>query len=235
MIDRRTFLGGLGGSIAAAAAASVSCQSRARRDARPNVVFILTDDQRWDCMSCAGHPFLKTPHIDRIANEGARFANAFGTTSLCSPSRASFLSGLYAHSHGVNNNFTDYPVNLPSYPRAMQAAGYETAYIGKWHMGEQSDDQRPGFDYWASHKGQGTYNDTTFNINGNRQLLKGYYTHRITELAVDWLKKPHQRPFLLIMGHKAPHGIWIPEPKYEHTFDQVPIPAPGYGERHGPG
>jgi N-acetylglucosamine-6-sulfatase len=229
MIKRRTFLGG----AMAAAAASVSC--RARRDARPNVVFILTDDQRWDCMSCAGHPFLKTPHIDRIAHEGARFSNAFCTTSLCSPSRASFLSGLYAHAHGVSNNFTDYPVDLPSYPRALQTAGYETAYIGKWHMGEQSDDQRPGFDYWASHKGQGTYNDTTFNINGRRQLLQGYYTHRITELAVDWLKRPRQKPFLLVMGHKAPHGIWIPEPKYEHTYDNVTINRPATANDTGNG
>ncbi len=221
MISRREFLAG----AIAGAAASMSCQ-RARRDPRPNVVFILTDDQRWDCMSCAGHPFLKTPNLDRIAGEGVRFANAFCTTSLCSPSRASFLSGLYAHTHGVINNFTDYPVNLPSYPRQLHAAGYETAYIGKWHMGEQSDEPRPGFDYWASHKGQGTYYDTTFNINGKRQLLKGYYTHRVTELAVDWLKKPRQRPFLLAMGHKAPHGIWIPEPKYEHTFDNTPIHKP---------
>ena len=228
MIDRRAFLGGTLG-----AAAAISC--RARRDRRPNVVFILTDDQRWDCMSCAGHPFLKTPNMDRIAGEGARFSNAFGTTSLCSPARASYLSGLYAHTHGVINNFTDYPVNLPSYPRNLQAAGYETAYIGKWHMGEQSDDQRPGFDYWASHKGQGTYFDTTFNINGTRQLLKGYYTHRITELAVDWLKKPRQRPFLLIMGHKAPHGIWIPEPKYEHAFDNVPIERPATANDTGNG
>ncbi len=221
MTNRRTFLGG---AIASAAAATISCQGR--RDKRPNVVFILTDDQRWDCMSCAGHPFLKTPNIDRIAQEGARFSNAFCTTSLCSPSRASFLSGLYAHAHGVSNNFTDYPVNLPSYPRALQAAGYETAYIGKWHMGEQSDDQRPGFDYWASHKGQGTYNDTTFNINGKRQELKGYYTQRVTELAVDWLKRSRQKPFLMILGHKAPHGIWIPESKYEHTYDNVSIQRP---------
>ncbi len=230
MIDRRTFLGG----TLAAAAASISC-GPARRDKRPNVVFILTDDQRWDCMSCAGHPFLKTPNMDRIAAEGARFTNAFGTTSLCSPARASYLSGLYAHTHGVMNNFTDYPANLPSYPRNLKAAGYDTAYIGKWHMGEQSDDQRPGFDYWASHKGQGTYFDTTFNINGKRDLFKGYYTHRVTELAVDWLKQPHQHPFLLILGHKAPHGIWIPEPKYEHAFDNVPIQRPATADDTGNG
>src|SRR6185503_10252861 len=108
---------------------------------------------------CADHPFLKTPNIDRIAHEGVRFANAFVTTSLCSPSRASFLSGLYAHAHGVVNNFTEYPQDLPSYPRALKAAGYQTAYIGKWHMGEENDEARPGFDYWASHKGQGSYFD----------------------------------------------------------------------------
>ena len=110
---------------------------------RPNVVFILTDDQRWDPVGCEGHPFLKTPHLDRLAAEGARFANMFVTTSLCSPSRASFLSGLYAHTHGVVNNFTDYPADLASFPRRLQEAGYQTAYIGKWHMGEVTT-RRPG-------------------------------------------------------------------------------------------
>jgi N-acetylglucosamine-6-sulfatase len=136
------------------------------------------------------------------------------------------LSGLYAHTHGVINNFTDYPKDLPSYPRQLQAAGYETAYIGKFHMGEQFDDARPGFDYWASHKGQGTYYDTEFNVNGKRDVLKGYYTHRVTELAVNWLKKPHQKPFMMVMGHKAPHMLCTPEPKYEHVFDQSPVPPP---------
>jgi arylsulfatase A-like enzyme len=103
---------------------------------RPNVLVILTDDMRWDAMSCAGHPFFKTPNLDRLAAEGARFANTFVTTSLCSPSRASILSGQYARTHGVLNNFTEYPNDLPSYPRRLKDAGYETAYIGKWHMGE---------------------------------------------------------------------------------------------------
>lgn len=235
MISRRDFLGAAAaGSAAALTGVSAAC-SRARRDTRPNVVFILTDDQRWDAMSCAGHPFLKTPNMDRIAAEGVRFTNAFGTTSLCSPARASYLSGLYAHTHGVLNNFTDYPASLPSYPRSLHDAGYETAYIGKWHMGEDKDDPRPGFDYWASHKGQGTYYDNTFNINGVRQDLKGYYTHRVTELAVDWLKKPHDRPFLMILGHKAPHGTWQAEPKYEHAFDNIPIQKPATANDTGNG
>jgi len=192
----------------------------------PNVLFILTDDQRWDALSCAGHPFLKTPNLDRLAAEGAWFRNMFVTTSLCSPSRASYLSGLYAHTHGVIDNFTDYPENLPSIPRRLQQAGYETAYIGKWHMGEQSDERRPGFDYWASHKGQGQYYDTEFNINGQRKVLEGYYTHRVTDLAIDWLRRQRTRPFLLILGHKAPHTPFTAEKKYLHIYDDVEIPYP---------
>ena len=194
---------------------------------QPNVLVILTDDQRFDAMSCAGHPFLKTPNIDRLGSEGARFANAFVTTSLCSPSRASLLSGKYAHALQVLNNFTDFPVDLPSYPRRLHEHGYETAYIGKWHMGEQNDAQRPGFDYWMSHKGQGNYFDNEFNINGRREVIKGYYTHVVTEHAVDFLKRKHDKPFLLILGHKAPHGgPIVPEPKYEHFLDDIAITKP---------
>ena len=193
---------------------------------RPNVVVILTDDQRWDMMSCAGHPYLKTPWMDRVAAEGVRFANMFVTTSLCSPSRASFLSGLYAHNHGVVNNFTDYPVDLPSYPRRLQEAGYETAYIGKWHMGEGSDGKRPGFDHWISHKGQGKYYDTTFNIDGTRAPIKGYYTHVVTDFAVQWINRKRTKPFLLVLGHKAPHSPNTPEKKYEKLYAEQEITYP---------
>ncbi len=230
---RRDFLVSTGTALGAAAA-TAAC-STVRRDKRPNVVFVLADDQRWDCLGCAGHPFLKTPNLDRLAHEGVRFANAFSTTSLCSPARASYLSGLYAHRHGVMNNSTDYPADLPSYPRQLQAAGYETAYIGKFHMGEQFDDPRPGFDFWASHKGQGAYYDTEFNINGKRQTMNGYYSHRVTELAIDWLKKPKRKPFMLTVGHKAPHMLCTPEPKYEHTFDQMPLQRPATAEDTGNG
>ncbi len=139
---------------------------RALAATRPNVLVIITDDQRADCLGCAGHPHLKTPHIDRLAKEGVRFRNAFCTTSLCSPSRATILSGLYASRHGVTNNFTEYPVDLPSFPKSLQKAGYRTAYIGKWHMGEGNDLKRPGFDHFVTHKGQGKYFDTEFNFNG---------------------------------------------------------------------
>jgi N-acetylglucosamine-6-sulfatase len=137
------------------------------------------------------------------------------------------LSGLYAHSHKVLNNFTDYPNDIPSYPRRLHDNGYETAYIGKYHMGEQKDDVRPGFDYWMSHKGQGNYFDNEFNINGKRQVIKGYYTTVVTDYAVNWLKQEHKKPFLLVLGHKAPHGgPIVPEPKYEKVFDGVPIQKP---------
>jgi len=194
---------------------------------RPNVVFVLTDDQRWDAMSCAGNRYLQTPSLDRLAAEGARFANAFCTTSLCSPSRASMLSGLNAHGHGVVNNFTDFPEHLPHFPRQLHDAGYQTAYIGKWHMNENSDEARPGFDYWASHKGQGQYLDTEFNINGKRAPLKGYYTERVTDLALDWIAaRDRARPFMIIVGHKAPHTPVLVEPRYAHLFDNVSVGLP---------
>ena len=195
-------------------------------DERPNVVFILTDDQRWDLMSCAGHPFLKTPNLDRLAAEGALFENMFVTTSLCSPSRASFLSGLYAHTHGVVNNFTDYPSRMTSFPMRLRQEGYETAYVGKWHMGEKDDSARPGFDYWVSHSGQGKYFDNLFNVNGTREQRKGYYTTRVTDMAIEWLRAGHDKPFLLILGHKAPHTPFTPEPKYAKVFDKVDVQYP---------
>ena len=194
---------------------------------RPNVLVIVTDDQRWDALGCLGHPLLKTPNLDRLVGEGARFENAFVTTSLCSPSRATMMSGLYAHRHGVLNNFTEYPDTLPSYPKRLREVGYEAAYFGKWHMGETNDAPRSGFDFWMSHRGQGRYFDTEWNINGRRELIKGYYTTIITEHAEEWLRRKHDRPFVMVLGQKAPHGGPIePEPKHEHAFDTSPIAKP---------
>lgn len=196
---------------------------------RPNVVFILTDDQRSDALGCMGHPHLKTPHIDRLAKEGILFKNHFCTTSLCSPSRASILGGLYAHSHGVVNNFTDYPRELPTFPRQLQSNGYATAYIGKWHMGEDDDSKRPGFDHFVTHRGQGKYFDTEFRANnGDRKVVPGYYTTVVTDMALDWMKEQEkgEKPFMLMLGHKAPHSFYFPEKKYEKSFDHVRVPYP---------
>jgi N-acetylglucosamine-6-sulfatase len=193
----------------------------------PNVLFILCDDIRWDCLGCAGHPNLKTPNIDRLAHEGIHFKNMFCTTSLCSPSRASILSGLYAHTHKVQNNFTEYPSNLVSFPMRLHDSGYHTAYMGKWHMGEENDEMRPGFDYFATHKGQGKYYGTEFNVNGRHEMVAGYYTHFVTKLAMNWLNTNHAgKPWLLMIGHKAPHSFYIPEPRYTNTFDSIWVPYP---------
>jgi N-acetylglucosamine-6-sulfatase len=143
------------------------------------------------------------------------------------------LSGQYAHRHGVLNNFTDYPYRLPGYPRQLHEAGYETAYIGKWHMGEDDDQQRPGFDFWMSHKGQGNYWDNQFNVNGQRRVLKGYYTTVVTDAAIEWLGRKRAKPWLLVLGHKAPHGgPIVPEPKFEHAFDRERITRPANAQSY---
>ncbi len=195
---------------------------------RPNVLVVLCDDIRWNALGCMGHPHLKTPHIDRLAGEGLLFENAFCTTSLCSPSRASILSGLYAHAHGVTNNFTEYPDSMGTFPLQLQKAGYNTAYVGKYHMGEDNDSPRPGFDHFVTHKGQGQYFDTEFNFNGEeRKVVKGYYTTVVTDMAEQWIgQQESDKPWMLMLGHKAPHSFYFPEPKYENAFDHVEINYP---------
>ncbi|MCR9295099.1 MAG: sulfatase, partial [bacterium] len=195
---------------------------------RPNVLFVLCDDLRWNALSCMGHPHLNTPHIDALAKAGVLFENSFCTTSLCSPSRASILSGLYAHAHGVTNNFTEYPDEMETFPKRLQEAGYSTAYIGKYHMGEDNDEPRPGFDHFVTHKGQGKYFDTEFNFNGQqRRVVPGYYTTVVTDMAEEWIRKqPADEPWMLMLGHKAPHSFYLPEPKYENAFDHVEVNYP---------
>lgn len=187
-------------------AALSPAQSVERKQSRPNIVFILIDDLRWDELGIAGHPFIKTPHIDRIAREGARFRNAFMTTPLCSPSRASFLTGQYAHTHGITDN-TDRSAashQLVTFPRLLHDAGYETAFIGKWHMGND-DRPRPGFDRWVSFRGQGTYRDPEINEDGRSVKPTGYITDILTGYAVEFIKRRREKPFLVYLAHKAIH------------------------------
>jgi N-acetylglucosamine-6-sulfatase len=173
---------------------------------QPNIVFILIDDLRWDELGCAGHPFLKTPNIDRIAREGALFRNVFTTTPLCSPSRASFLTGQYAHTHGITDNVDRSAAShrLATFPLLLHQAGYETAFIGKWHMGND-DTPRQGFDRWVSFKGQGTYLDPELNEDGRSTKIRGYTTDLLNGYAVDFVKRSHQKPFLIYLAHKALH------------------------------
>jgi N-acetylglucosamine-6-sulfatase len=196
--------------------------------AKPNVLVILCDDIRPDAVGAYGSKHVKTPNIDRLASEGVLFKNTFCTTSLCSPSRGSILSGLYAHAHGVTDNFTEYPATLRSFPSVLHDSGYTTAYFGKYHMGENNDDPRPGYDTFVTHKGQGKYFDTEWNLNGKeRKVIPGYYTTVVTDLALDWLKQQSaDKPWCACIGHKAPHSFYTPEPKYEHAFDDVRVPYP---------
>jgi arylsulfatase A-like enzyme len=202
--------------------------SPAAESRRPNVLFILCDDLRPDALGCFGSKDVRTPNIDALARDGVRFDNAFCTTSLCSPSRASLLTGVYAHRHGVRDNFTELPASLPHWPGRLQESGYATAYIGKWHMGEGNDEPRPGFDWFVTHRGQGKYFDTEWNVNGlRRETPKGYYTHVVTEYALDWLSKRESgKPWALCLGHKSPHSFYFPEEKYTHAFDEVRVPYP---------
>lgn len=175
---------------------------------RPDIVFFMTDDQAFDAVSNgARFPFFKMPNLDRLARSGVTFTNAFATTSLCGPSRATCMTGLYSHKTGVPSN--DPPVdpseNVTLISEMLQKAGYETAFIGKWHMAP-SDEPRRGFDYWISFKGQGVYFDPMLNINGEEFQAKGYTTDILTDYAVDWIgKRPKDKPFALFLWHKAPH------------------------------
>src|SRR4051812_43193379 len=180
-------------SIACCSAAELEPTATLKRipGSKPlNIVLILTDDHRYDALGFMGHPFLKTPHLDSLARGGAHLQNAFVTTSLCSPSRASILTGLYAHRHRVIDNNNPLPPGLTFFPQYLQAAGYETAFFGKWHMGSDSDAPQPGYDHWVSFKGQGTYwpNPNGFNINGKHATQNGYITDELTDYAIEWLR-----------------------------------------------
>jgi N-acetylglucosamine-6-sulfatase len=164
------------------------------------------DDLRFDELGCTGHPFVQTPNIDRLAKEGGLFKNAFATTPLCSPSRASFLTGHYAHKHGIIDNTDRSPRTheLITWPRLLHDAGYQTAFIGKWHMGVD-DSPRPGFDHWVSVRGQGRYFDPELNVDGARVTAKGYVTDLFNERAVAFVKRKHDKPFCVYLSHKCVH------------------------------
>ena len=171
----------------------------------PNVVVILVDDLRWDEIGAAGHPYVETPHIDQLASGGAYFSNAFTVAPLCSPSRASFLTGQYVHTHGIYDNLARniQSHRLPTFPQALTDR-YDTAFIGKWHMGND-DSPRPGFDHWSGMRGQGAAVDPEFNIDGERQVVAGYVTDILTTMSTAFIDRERDEPFLLYLSHKALH------------------------------
>jgi N-acetylglucosamine-6-sulfatase len=172
----------------------------------PNIVVVLVDDMRWDEFGIAGHAYIKTPNIDRVALEGAIFKNAFATTPLCSPSRASLLTGLYAHSHGIidNTDRSEQSHQLKTFPDKLNTLGYETAFIGKWHMGNDNS-RRPGFNYWVAIKGQGEVMDPNLNVNGEQGKVSGYITDILTDFSLKFINRERTKPFLLYLSEKGLH------------------------------
>ena len=202
----------------------------------PNFLFVLVDDQPFDAIGFVKrYPFLKTPNIDRLYEEGVNFENFFVTQSICSPSRASFLTGTYPHIHGANQNNKYVDPNwekFAPYSVHLQDAGYQTAHIGKIHMAhfKGKDHIRPGFDYWFSFIGQGKYIDPPVNDNGFEYKEKGYITDILTEKTIDWLKEKRDpnKPFSLNLWHKAVHEPHIPAQRHNDLYDKVELPTPPY-------
>lgn len=201
---------------------------------RPNIIFVLTDDHRFDAIG-ALDPNLDTPHMDRMMREGAYFPNAFVTTSLCSPSRASILTGQRMRTHRVVDNNTTDLSHLEFFPQRLQRAGYQTAFVGKWHMGGHSDAPQPGFDRWVSFAGQGNYLPVSddgvqswLNVDGRRVRQRGYITDELQEYALGWLEAiDRSRPFMLYLSHKAVHAEFIPAQRHANQYaDRLPgLPA----------
>ena len=187
--------------------------------ARPkNILVVLTDDHRFDAMGfLRTQDFGDTPTLDRLAREGTHFRNAFVTTALCSPSRASIFTGLYAHQHKVVDNNHPMPDDLVFYPQYLQRAGYETAFIGKWHMGNSDDAPQPGFDRLVSFRGQGSYlpSEDGLNVDGQNVPQKGY----ITDYAVDWINsRDRSKPWMMHLAHKAVHSEFVPAERHKGRY-----------------
>ena len=194
---------------------------------RPNVIFIMVDDQRWDALGCTGHPFFKSPNIDRIANEGAKFTNYFVTIPLCSPSRGVILTGQYSHKNGItdNTNRSEQSFKLKTFPQELQKAGYETAFIGKWHMGNDPK-PRPGWDHWVGMPGQGKYIDCGLNVDGKDIAGTGYITDVLDQYACDYIRQKHGKPFMLYIGEKAWHDPHRPADRHAKLYEGEKITRP---------
>src|SRR5688500_9274931 len=198
---------------------------------KPNLLVILVDDLRYDEFGAGGHPYMKTPHIDRIAHEGALFERAFHTTPICSPNRASILTGQYASRHGIIDNVARDAAShrLPNYHLELQRLGYETAHIGKWHMGNDGK-PRPGYDYWIAYDGHGRLFDPNLNVNGTYVPHQGYVTDIMNLMAVDFVKRKHAKPWSLFFAHKAVHPD--AEQAADGTFKMSALGAYVVADRH---
>ena len=190
---------------------------------RPNVIYIMADDHASHALSCYGSRINRTPNLDRIARQGIRFENCFVTNSLCGPSRATLLTGKYSHANGYTVNERKFDGAQTTFPKLLQKAGYQTAIVGKWHLGSDPT----GFDYWNILPGQGVYFDPEFIEMGVKRQVKGYVTDIITDSALAYLKaRDKTRPFCLLYHHKAPHRNWDPDAKHANLYEHDPLPVP---------
>lgn len=209
-------------------------EQRNQRSSQPNMIFVLVDDQRFDALGRL-NPAIKTPVMDQMANDGVFFENSFVTTSLCSPSRATILTGMSTRNHGIVGNSEAERPGTVYFPKYLQDAGYQTALIGKWHMGHGGH-QRKGFDHWVSFSGQGHYwpkdapdGQSILNVNGKEVEQKGYITDELTDYAIDWINQARTdgKPFFMHLAHKAVHANFSPPERYLNEYDDVTFPQPG--------
>ena len=193
-------------------------------DQRPNIVFIFTDDHALQAIGAYGSVINETPNIDRLADEGMIFRNAFCTNSICAPSRAVIQTGKHSHLNGVMDNRHVFDSAQVTFPKLMRAGGYQTAMIGKWHLKSEP----VGFDYWKVLPGQGNYYNPDFRTPNGRERIEGYVTDIVTDVSLEWLEngRDKSKPFVLMTQHKAPHRAWLPGPDHLNMYDSVNIPEP---------
>ena len=194
---------------------------------RPNILFIMTDDHAAHAMSCYGSRINQTPNLDRIAQGGMLFNNCFCTNSLCEPSRAAILTGTYNHINEVTTIGAHIDNRQENVAKILQRNGYQTAIVGKWHLGQGPAHWPTGFDYWNILQGQGPYFDPEMVCNGEKVQYEGYTTDLITDLSLEWLKeRDKEKPFFMMYHHKAPHRPWDPDDKHADMYEDIDIPTP---------
>ena len=208
------------------AAAGLSACSEAVEQERPNIIFIMTDDHTTQAMSCYGGNLIETPNMDRIADEGMRFDNCYATNALSGPSRACILTGKFSHKNGFTDNASTFDGSQLTFPKVMRENGYATGVVGKWHLISKPQ----GFDHWSILLGQneqGNYFKPVFYENGTVVNEDGYVTDVITDKAIEFIDEVHdEKPFMLMLHHKAPHRNWMPAPRHLGIFNDTVFPEP---------
>lgn len=194
---------------------------------RPNIVFIMADDHAAHAISAYGSVVNKTPNIDRLADEGARLDAVYCTNSICTPSRATILTGAYSHINGACSIYSEFDYRVPTFAQVLQDSGYQTALFGKWHLGETEKANPRGFDEWLIFPGQGEYHDPLMYGPDGERRLEGYATDLITDMSIDYLSRiDRDKPFCLLMHHKAPHRPWVPHERHKDLYQAGTIPEP---------